>query len=80
MQPDRVVHVKACAICGRNVSADDKVVTLNFDRRPSGWAQTRAHAECLWPFLSSYGQEFLDVDAIASEREANEARRGQALS
>jgi len=69
MQTESVVHVRACAICGGNVSADDKMVTLNFHRHPSGWGQTRTHAECLRPLLSASAQEFLDVDSIASERE-----------
>ena len=47
------------------------MVTLTFHRGPLGHAQTRTHAECLRPFLSATGQEFLDLDTIAPEREWN---------
>jgi endogenous inhibitor of DNA gyrase (YacG/DUF329 family) len=72
MVNERVSFIRSCAICGKDVSTDDTMVTLNVYYRPSGFGSTRAHADCIRPFLSERAKEFLDPDKLATENQWRE--------
>ena len=69
MQKDRVVVVKACAICGKEVSDRDDVVALTTSFRDSRVRWTRAHVDCLRPFLPEHAKWFLDPEKLPWDKD-----------
>ena len=69
----RIVHVRACAICDKDVSRYDRAVFLSTLRGADGIGWHRVHADCLRPFLSEHAKWFVDPDELASESERPDA-------
>ena len=73
LKPDRIVFVRACAICGLDISRSDPKAWITGSYKDSRSFTTPVHSECVRAFLSDRAKSLLDPQKVASDADRSEA-------
>ena len=72
---ERIEYVRACALCGGHVAAEDPVIHLVMGWRDGQSGSTRIHARCIVPHVHVDAAGFLRFDDISSDDQLTSSGR-----
>ena len=72
VKPDRIVFVRACAICGKDISRNHPKAWIGAQYKDSHHVTAPVHATCARDVLSDSAKSMIDPEKIVSDADRSE--------